>query len=173
MDVWPALPLTVGGNVFSISCTDNIIAVLWQSNRVCHVDLWDLAGWQLIGRSLDCDARAILGADTSVAHVPVIPTPATLQLVWHPISGIAKTAFVCYSPCPTLAHQYSSFQVYFTRSDDHRRSHLRAVKSRITLPLIPLSMISFQRGHRILRGLRDWNRHPSTRRNANYFLQSD
>jgi hypothetical protein len=87
MDVWPALPLTVGGNVFSISCTDNIIAVLWQSNRVCHVDLWDLAGWQLIGRSLDCDARAIPGADTSVAHVPVIPTPATLQLVWHPISG--------------------------------------------------------------------------------------
>ena len=82
MDVWPALPLIVGGDVFSISGTDNIIAVLWQSNRVCHVDLWDLAGWQLIGRSLDCDARAIPGADTSMGHVPVIPTPARLQLVW-------------------------------------------------------------------------------------------
>jgi hypothetical protein len=92
MDVWPALPLIVGGNVFSISGTDNIIAVLWQSNRVCHVDLWDLAGWQLIARSLslDCDARAIPGADTSMGHVPVIPTPATLQLLDIPFPRLPK-----------------------------------------------------------------------------------
>src|SRR6266403_4706297 len=46
LDVWPALPLIVRGNMIS-SGTDNIIAALGQSNRVCKVDLWDVAGWQL------------------------------------------------------------------------------------------------------------------------------
>jgi hypothetical protein len=45
LDVWPALPLIVEGNMTS-SGTDNIIAALGQSNRVRQVDL-DLAGWQL------------------------------------------------------------------------------------------------------------------------------
>ena len=38
LDVWPALPLIVAGNVIS-SDTDNIIAALGQTNRVCKVDL--------------------------------------------------------------------------------------------------------------------------------------
>jgi hypothetical protein len=46
LDVWPALPLIVNGYM-NPSGTDNIIAALGQSNRVCHVSLWDLAGWQL------------------------------------------------------------------------------------------------------------------------------
>jgi hypothetical protein len=46
LDVWPALPLIVRGNMNS-SGTDNIIAALGQSNRVCQVDLLNLAGWQL------------------------------------------------------------------------------------------------------------------------------
>ena len=46
LDVWPALPLIVRGNMAS-SGTDNIIAVLGQSNRVSEVYLWGLAGWQL------------------------------------------------------------------------------------------------------------------------------
>jgi len=46
LDVWPALPLIVKGNM-GLSGTDNIIAALGQSNRVCEVFLRDLAGWQL------------------------------------------------------------------------------------------------------------------------------
>jgi hypothetical protein len=45
VDVWPPLPLIVGGDM-DLSRTDNIIAALGQSNRVCKVDLF-LAGWQL------------------------------------------------------------------------------------------------------------------------------
>ena len=42
LDVWPALPLiVVGGNTFSHpSGTDNIIAAVGQTNRVCKVDLY-------------------------------------------------------------------------------------------------------------------------------------
>jgi hypothetical protein len=40
------LPLIVEGYIDLISGTDNVIAALEQSNRVCRVDL-DLAGWQL------------------------------------------------------------------------------------------------------------------------------
>jgi hypothetical protein len=45
LDVWPALPLIVHGDMIS-SGTDNIIAALGQSNRVCYVELY-IAGWQL------------------------------------------------------------------------------------------------------------------------------
>ncbi len=47
LDVWPALPLIVAGNLALSSCTDNVIAALGQSSRVCQVHLSDLAGWQL------------------------------------------------------------------------------------------------------------------------------
>ena len=46
LDTWPALPLIVAGNMFS-SGTDNIIAALGQTNRVCKVALWGLADRQL------------------------------------------------------------------------------------------------------------------------------
>jgi hypothetical protein len=39
---------------------------------------------------------------------------ATLRIVWHSISGIAKATFVCDSPCLPSAFQYSSFRVHFT-----------------------------------------------------------
>ena len=45
LDIWPALPLIVVGGM-ALSGTDNIIAALGQSNRVCQVNL-ELAGWQL------------------------------------------------------------------------------------------------------------------------------
>jgi hypothetical protein len=45
LDVWPALPLIVRGDM-TLSGTDNIMAALGQSNRVCQVYL-ALAGWQL------------------------------------------------------------------------------------------------------------------------------
>ena len=47
LDVWPALPLFVWGNMVLSSDMDNINAALGQSNRVDEVSLWGLAGWQL------------------------------------------------------------------------------------------------------------------------------
>jgi hypothetical protein len=47
LDVWPTLPLIIQGYMPSTSGTDNIIAALGQSNRVCRVDLEGLAGRQL------------------------------------------------------------------------------------------------------------------------------
>ena len=46
LDVWPALPLIVKGDMIS-SGTDDIISAIGQSNRVCLVKLWGIAGWQL------------------------------------------------------------------------------------------------------------------------------
>ena len=45
LDVWPPLPLLVNGSM-TLSGTDNVIAALGQSNRVCQVIL-HLASWQL------------------------------------------------------------------------------------------------------------------------------
>ena len=47
LDIWPALPLIVEGSLTYSSGTDNIIAALEQSNRVCNVFLEGLVGWQL------------------------------------------------------------------------------------------------------------------------------
>ena len=46
LDIWPALPLIVFGRVTLSSGTDNVMAALGESNRVCQVNL-DLADWQL------------------------------------------------------------------------------------------------------------------------------
>ena len=51
MDVWPALPLIVRGSYGNMTLsgtgTDNVIAALGQSNRVCQVIFWGVADWQL------------------------------------------------------------------------------------------------------------------------------
>ncbi len=46
LDVWPALPIIVKGGM-TFSGTDNVIATLGQSSRVCRVDLWCVEGWLL------------------------------------------------------------------------------------------------------------------------------
>ena len=46
LDVWPALPLIVRGDM-TLSGTDNVIAALGHSNRVCQVFLGGLVDWQL------------------------------------------------------------------------------------------------------------------------------
>src|SRR5260370_41590533 len=46
LDIWPALPLVVGGCLNYLPSMDGIIAALGQNNRVCEVIL-DLEGWQL------------------------------------------------------------------------------------------------------------------------------
>ena len=48
LDVWPALPLIVKGNMDVLSRTDNIIAALGQINRVRQVELFfELEDWHL------------------------------------------------------------------------------------------------------------------------------
>jgi hypothetical protein len=47
LDIWPALPLIVRGRMTLSSGTDNIIAALERSSRVCQVYLLNLAVWQL------------------------------------------------------------------------------------------------------------------------------
>ena len=46
LNVWPALPLIVRGGM-NPSGTDNVVAALEKSNRVCEVNLVNLDGWQL------------------------------------------------------------------------------------------------------------------------------
>ena len=43
LDVWPALPLIIGGGGITLSGMDNIIAALEQSNRVSEAYLLNLA----------------------------------------------------------------------------------------------------------------------------------
>jgi hypothetical protein len=50
LDLWPALPLIVRGNMASASGTDNVIAALGQGNRVCEVFLSSL---QVADRQLE------------------------------------------------------------------------------------------------------------------------
>ena len=47
LGVWPVLPLVVGGDMTPSSGTDNIVAALGESYRVCQVSLSGFAGWQL------------------------------------------------------------------------------------------------------------------------------
>ena len=47
LDVWPALPLIIRGKMTISSGTDNLIAALGQSNRVCGVSLRYFTRWQL------------------------------------------------------------------------------------------------------------------------------
>ena len=47
LDVWPALPLIIYGGMESSSSTDNVIAALGQSSRVCQLELEGLVDRQL------------------------------------------------------------------------------------------------------------------------------
>ena len=78
LDVWPALPLIVGGSMFS-SGTDNIIAALGQANRICQVDLWDLTDRQSerIVATMQVPFPELTGlllhSNGEAGEVPVIP----------------------------------------------------------------------------------------------------
>ena len=48
LDVWPALPLIIDNFSMALKpVTDNVIAALGQKHRICKVNLFYLAGWQL------------------------------------------------------------------------------------------------------------------------------
>jgi hypothetical protein len=75
LDVWPALPLIVRGDM--TPGTSNVIAALGQSNRVCQVDLWSVAGWQLeqvlAAMQVPFPELADLQFSSNGKTVPVIP----------------------------------------------------------------------------------------------------
>jgi hypothetical protein len=126
LDVRPALPLIVAGNMALSSGTDNIIAALGQTNRVREVFLQGLADWQLeevlAAMEVPFPELTELQLWSAGESPPVIPVPCPtsaiiLRIVWHSLSGIANSAFVCYSPCLPQALQYPAFLVHFTRGD--------------------------------------------------------
>src|SRR6266852_6366303 len=91
LDVWPALPLIVEGNMNWSSGTDNIIAALGQSNRVCQVYLKDLAGWKLdelsAAMQVPFPELTELKLHLDGKTLPVIPIPGTFHpRRWSPSS---------------------------------------------------------------------------------------
>jgi hypothetical protein len=78
LDVWPALPLVVEGNM-TLSGTDNIIAALELSNRVCQVSLRGLAGCQLekvlVAMQVPFPDLTDLQLFSDGETLPVIPVP--------------------------------------------------------------------------------------------------
>jgi hypothetical protein len=105
LDIWPALPLIVVGITPSSSGTNNIIAALGQSNRICQVVLLDLAGWQLeqVSASMQVSFPELTEMRlSSHAETPsVIPIPdsflggsaprlQSFQLIGIPFPGLPK-----------------------------------------------------------------------------------
>jgi hypothetical protein len=78
LDIWPALPLVIGGERMKISSDiDNIIAALEQSNRVCRVCLVHLVPWQLVevlaAMQVPFPELTFLQLFSFVDKMPVIP----------------------------------------------------------------------------------------------------
>jgi hypothetical protein len=76
LHVWPALPLIVVGYM-AVPGTENVIASLGQSNRVCDVILEFLAGWQLeqvlAAMQVPFPELAYLHLSSNGETAPVIP----------------------------------------------------------------------------------------------------
>ena len=140
LDVWPALPLavycySVDPMIYVYYGTDHVIAALGQSNRVhdvhlCGLDSSDLEE-VLAAMQVPFPELTRMSLSFDVRPVPDSFLGGSAPRL-HSISGIAKAAFVSYSPCPTSPFQYSSIWVHLTRSD--RRSPLRVVQPRKTFP---------------------------------------
>ena len=77
LDIWPALPLTVGGRMTSSSGRDNIIAALRQSNRVCRVCLYDFGVRELeevvVAMQVPFPELTVLQFDSDEETLRVIP----------------------------------------------------------------------------------------------------
>ena len=114
LDVWPALSLIIRGHTIP-SGTDNIVAALGQSNRVCQVGL-ALTGWEseqvLAAMQVPFPELTDLRLWSNRETPPVLqisfldwfcPASAKHPIGWHFVSEIAKTALVRYSPCHPLA----------------------------------------------------------------------
>jgi hypothetical protein len=125
LNVWPALPLIIYGSMDLTSGIDNIIIALGHSNRVCDVRLFEsetgrgqlekvLAAMQVPFLEL-----TELWLESYDEMPPVIPdsflggSAPRLQPRFqrHSISGITKTAFVCYSSRQPQSLSYPSFRI--------------------------------------------------------------
>jgi hypothetical protein len=120
LDVWPALPLLVSGNMVS-SGTDDVIAALGQSNRVYQVNL-TLAVWQLENvlaamQVLFSELTVLQLASRRSGTLPVIPIPdsflggsaPSLRYFRSPIFHIPGTSHpkrwsLSSPPCPASKH---------------------------------------------------------------------
>ena len=76
LDVWPAWPLIISGDVTLSSSTDNVIVALGQNNRVCQV-LLHLTSWQLeevlAAMQVSFPALTLLQLSSNAETPPVIP----------------------------------------------------------------------------------------------------
>ena len=130
VDIWPAFPLIITGNMtfiirhgqYHCKHSGRAIASVKSSSGALRIgsgkNSWVRCrylslSWTDLLLSLD-DAtlpgefrsRFVLGW--------ICPTSATRRIIWHSISGIAKTTFVCESACQTYPLLYSSFGVHLT-----------------------------------------------------------
>jgi len=129
LDIWPALPLLIYGDV-SMSGADNTIAALERSDRVCTIDL-DIGSSQLENVSAVMEAPFPELTDLSLTlkdgTASVIPDYFWMDLphvcgfsTWMPFHfGDCRTTHVCQSSRRPSPFKYSSFRVYFTRGDGH------------------------------------------------------
>ena len=133
LDVWPALPLLINGDISSASSVDNIVAALGHNNRVREVDLGEIAGLQLekvlVAMQMPFPevTHLRLAASMDDQTLPAVPDsflggsascPAILLIGRHTISGVVKIPFVRHSPRRSSS-PYSSIWLYFTRGDCH------------------------------------------------------
>ena len=113
LGIWPALPLLIAGNMALLSGTDNIVAALGQSNRVCQVIL-QLAGWQLeeILAPMqvpfpELTELRLWSYDSSPVMIPdsfldgSAPRLRSFELEGISFPGLPNSAFAFESPCQT------------------------------------------------------------------------
>jgi len=128
LDVWPALPLIIEGSLISTGLdteTDNVIAALGQSNRICQVNL-SLNRWKLkeVLAPMHVSFPELTDLQLLSYLTPTVipdsflggsaPRLRFLNLYSIFISGFTETASVCYSPRPSFPLGYSSFRVHIT-----------------------------------------------------------
>src|SRR6266446_4432268 len=118
LDVWPALPLLVLGDMFLSSGVDDIVVALGQTNRVCQVDLQHLLDWPLdivlAAMQVPFPQLTQLRLTSFGETPPVVP-----KSFFHPRSGvffIQRGYRIFRGPrdlrrCPSTQHlPYSLFQ---------------------------------------------------------------
>jgi hypothetical protein len=98
LDVWPALPLLIVGNMALTPGVDNVIAALGQSNCVSRVILSDVADWQLekvlAAMQVSFPELTDLRLSSHVKTLSVIPVPNSFlggsapRLQYFELSGI-------------------------------------------------------------------------------------
>ncbi len=112
MDVWPALPLLIRGNMTSSSGMDNIIIALGQSNRVCQVDFWGL-----MDRQLEKVVAAMQVPFPELTHLRLISNGETLPVAPDSFLGGSAPRLALLSVLSSLEELFLRFQSAQSRPD--------------------------------------------------------